>query len=174
MGMFIIELTFAVSLTKVHANAAAHIRFLRRQYARGIFLIARRPRPGDREIILAVAPGREQLQSLMREDPLCELGLADVRIVRLDARARAVDHGSVLRKTTAAPATRPVPRRRRPRLIHAGHPESREPSNQVDGRRETQRSLAVAAVRDMPGSALPRQSPARRTSVVWGARQAGP
>jgi hypothetical protein len=34
MGMFIIELTFAVSLTKVHANAAAHIRFLRRQYAR--------------------------------------------------------------------------------------------------------------------------------------------
>jgi uncharacterized protein YciI len=174
IGMFIIELTFAVSLTKVHANAAAHISFLRRQYARGIFLIARRPRPGGREIILAVAPGREQLQSLMREDPFCELGLADVRIVRLDARARAVDHSSVLRQTAAAPATRSAPRRRRLRWIHAGHPESREPGNQVDGRRETHSSLAVAAVRDMCGTPLPRQSPARRISVVWGARQAGP
>jgi uncharacterized protein YciI len=160
MGMFIIELTFAVSLTKVHANAAAHIRFLRRQYARGIFLIARRPRPGDREIILAVAPGRAQLQSLMREDPLCELGLADVRIVQLDARARAVDHGSVMQEPAAALATRSAPRRRRLRLIHAGHPESWEPRNQVDGRRETQSSLAIAAVRDMRGTPRQRQSPA--------------
>lgn len=142
IGMFIIELIFAVPLTKVHANAAAHLRFLRRQYARGIFLIARRPRPGDREIILAVAPDREQLQSLMREDPLCELGLADVRIVQLDARARAADHRSVSRQTAAAPATRPAARRRL-RLIHAGHPEAGRPV-----------SLMVASKRKAPSPSL--------------------
>ena len=170
IGMFIIELTFAVSLTKVHANAAAHVRFLRRQYARGIFLIARRP-SGNREIILAVASDREQLQSLMRDDPLCALGLADVRIVQLDARARAVDRAAALRKTAATPAPRPA--RRRLRLIHAGHSQTREPGR-FDGRRETHRSLPVAALHDMPGAPLPRESPTGRIHMIWSAPQTDP
>jgi uncharacterized protein YciI len=172
IGMFMIELTFAVSLTTLHANAAAHLRFLRRHYARGIFLIARRPPPGNREIILAVAPDREQLQSLMREDPLCELGLADVRIVQLDARARAIEQRSALRRTAMPPATRSAPRRRL-RLIHAGQPEFRQPGR-FDGRRETQRFSAVAVVRDTPGTPLTRESPARRIHVICGGRQAEP
>jgi uncharacterized protein YciI len=173
IGMFMIELTFAVSLSTLHASAAAHLRFLRRHYTRGIFLIARRPPPGNREIILAVAPDREQLQSLMREDPWCELGLVDVRIVQLDARARGIDHRSAPRRTAMAPATRSAPRRPRLRLIHTGQPEFRQPGR-FDGRRETQSSPIVAVTRDTPGTSLPRESPARRIHVIWSARQAEP
>jgi uncharacterized protein YciI len=89
--MFIIELTYKTALTEIDAAMAAHVKFLKAQYAAGVFLVSGRKIPRDGGIILAAGPTREELEALMREDPFVARGLADVRVIEFRASQQADD-----------------------------------------------------------------------------------
>ena len=89
--MFIIELTYKVSLAEIDAHMTAHVRFLKKYYASGNFLVSGRKIPRDGGIILAVGENRQQIEAIVEEDPFCEHGLADVRIIEFRSSQRADD-----------------------------------------------------------------------------------
>jgi len=101
--MFIIELTYKAPLTDIDASMAAHVAFLNKYYAAGNFLISGRKIPRDGGIILAVGQSLEQIEAIAREDPFCERGLADFRIIQFRASQRADD---IQKRIDEPPATR--------------------------------------------------------------------
>jgi len=89
--MFIVELIYKADLAKIDAHMTAHVKFLKKYYAAGNFLISGRKIPRDGGIIVAVGKDRPQIETIMREDPFCSHGLADVRIIEFRASQRADD-----------------------------------------------------------------------------------
>jgi uncharacterized protein YciI len=89
--MFVIELTYKASLAEIDANMAAHVSFLKKYYASGNFLVSGRKIPRDGGIIVAVGRSREEIESIVREDPFFGLGLAEFRIIQFRASQRATD-----------------------------------------------------------------------------------
>ena len=89
--MFVIELTYNAPLANIDAHMRAHVAFLNKYYAAGNFLVSGRQVPRTGGIIIALADSREQIESIMAEDPFCKRGLADVRIVEFRASQRASD-----------------------------------------------------------------------------------
>jgi uncharacterized protein YciI len=89
--MFVIELVYKADLTRIDAQMAAHVRFLKKYYAAGNFLVSGRKIPRDGGIIIAVAESRERIEAIVREDPFHRHGLADFRIIQFRASQRADD-----------------------------------------------------------------------------------
>ena len=89
-SMFVIELTYKASLAEIDAHMAAHVIFLKKYYASGHFLVSGRKIPRDGGIILAVGQ-RQQIETIIQEDPFYEHGLADFRIIEFRASQRADD-----------------------------------------------------------------------------------
>jgi uncharacterized protein YciI len=89
--LFVIELVYKVPLTKIDAAMKAHVRFLEQYYASGHFLVSGRKIPRDGGVILAVGQDREEIEGIMREDPFCAKGLAEVRIIQFRPSQRAAD-----------------------------------------------------------------------------------
>jgi uncharacterized protein YciI len=89
--MFVIELTYKAALADIDANMTAHVRFLKKYYEAGNFLVSGRKIPRDGGIIIAVGEDREQVEAIAREDPFYTRGLADVRIIQFRASQRAGD-----------------------------------------------------------------------------------
>jgi uncharacterized protein YciI len=89
--MFIIELIYTADLARIDAHMRAHVAFLDTHYAAGTFLVSGRKIPRDGGIIVAAGRSREEIEALMREDPFCRHGLADVRIIEFRASQRAKD-----------------------------------------------------------------------------------
>ena len=89
--MFVIELIYKADLSEIDAAMTAHVRFLKKYYAAGNFLVSGRKIPRDGGIILAVGSSRQEIEAIVREDPFCKKGLADVRIIEFRASQRADD-----------------------------------------------------------------------------------
>jgi uncharacterized protein YciI len=89
--VFIIELTYKATLAEIDASMPAHVKFLKKYYAAGNFLISGRKIPRDGGIILAVGKSREQIEGIIREDPFVVRNLADFRVVEFRASQRADD-----------------------------------------------------------------------------------
>ena len=89
--MFIIELTYKADLAAIDAHMAAHMRFLRKYYAAGHFLVSGRKIPRDGGVILAVGQSREQIEAIAAEDPFVTKWLADYRVIEFRASQRADD-----------------------------------------------------------------------------------
>ena len=89
--MFVIELVYKAELSAIDATMQSHMAFLKKHYAAGTFLVSGRKIPRDGGIILAVGKPRAEIEAIMREDPFCAQGLADVRIVEFRASQRADD-----------------------------------------------------------------------------------
>ena len=89
--MFVIELIYKGDLVEIDAHMAAHVRFLRKYYAAGNFLVSGRKIPRDGGIILAVGKSRREIEAIVKEDPFYEHGLADFRIIEFRASQRADD-----------------------------------------------------------------------------------
>ena len=82
--MFVIELTYKVPLTEIDANMTAHVKFLKKHYAAGTFVMSGRKIPRD-------GGDRERMEAIIREDPFVSRGLADFRIIQFRASQRADD-----------------------------------------------------------------------------------
>jgi uncharacterized protein YciI len=89
--MFVIELTYKADLTEIDKHMSAHVRFLKKYYASGNFLISGRKIPRDGGIILAVGKSRQHIEAVIEEDPFYTRGLADFRIIEFRASQRADD-----------------------------------------------------------------------------------
>ena len=89
--MFIIELIYRAGLEKIDAHMGAHMKFVRKYYAAGNFLVSGRKIPRDGGIILAVGESRDAIEAIAREDPFYAKGLADVRVIEFRASQRADD-----------------------------------------------------------------------------------
>ena len=86
---FVIELVYKADLAEIDAHMAAHMRYMKKYYASGNFLVSGRKIPRDGGIILAVGRSREQIEEIAAEDPFYERGLADFRIIEFRASQRA-------------------------------------------------------------------------------------
>jgi uncharacterized protein YciI len=89
--MFVIELSYKADLAEIDAHMTAHVKFLRKYYASGNFLVSGRKIPRDGGIILAVGKSRQQIEAIVEEDPFHQRGLADFRIIEFRASQRADD-----------------------------------------------------------------------------------
>jgi uncharacterized protein YciI len=89
--MFLIELTYKAPLAEIDASMAAHVKFLKKYYAAGNFLVSGRKIPRDGGIILAVGENRNQIDAIIRDDPFVSRGLAEFRIIEFRASQRADD-----------------------------------------------------------------------------------
>ena len=89
--MFVVELIYKADLEEIDARMRAHMAFLNKQYAAGRFLISGRKVPRDGGIILALGKSRDEIETIMREDPFCKHGLAEFRIIEFRASQRADD-----------------------------------------------------------------------------------
>jgi uncharacterized protein YciI len=89
--MFVIELIYKADLKEIDAHMRAHMAFLKRQYAAGKFLVSGRKIPREGGVILAIGKSRDEIEAIMREDPFCNHGLADFRVIEFRASQRADD-----------------------------------------------------------------------------------
>jgi uncharacterized protein YciI len=87
--MFVIELLYTADLKTIDAHMAAHVRFLKKQYAAGVFLVSGRKIPRDGGIIIASAESRKQIEAIVRDDPFVRHRLAEFRIIEFRASQRA-------------------------------------------------------------------------------------
>src|SRR5262245_11954684 len=89
--MFVIELVYKADLAEIDRHMAAHVRFLKKYYASGHFLVSGRKIPRDGGIILAVGDSRDEIQAIITEDPFHARGLAEFRIIEFRASQKATD-----------------------------------------------------------------------------------
>jgi uncharacterized protein YciI len=89
--MFVIELVYKVALAQIDAQMPAHMKFLKKYYASGHFLVSGRKIPRDGGIILAVGKSRDEIEAIAKEDPFCARGLADFRIIEFNVSQQADD-----------------------------------------------------------------------------------
>jgi uncharacterized protein YciI len=91
VAMFVIELVYKADLREIDAHMSAHVRFLKKYYAAGNFLVSGRKIPRDGGIILAVGKSRQEIEAIVKEDPFYARGLAEFRVIEFRASQRADD-----------------------------------------------------------------------------------
>ena len=89
--MFVIELSYKAPLAAIDARMEAHMRFLKKHYASGAFVMSGRKIPRDGGIIIALGDSKEDLEAIVRDDPFVSGGLADVRVIEFRASQLAED-----------------------------------------------------------------------------------
>ncbi|MGH9374009.1 MAG: YciI family protein, partial [Vicinamibacterales bacterium] len=90
-AMFVIELMYKADLREIDTHMPAHVKFLKKHYASGHFLVSGRKIPRDGGIILAVGKSRQEIEAIVKQDPFCAHGLADFRIIEFRASQCADD-----------------------------------------------------------------------------------
>ena len=80
--MFIIDLTYVVPLEKLDAHMAEHVKFLKKYYAKNVFIASGRKIPRTGGIILALADSKEKVEKILEEDPFFFLQLAKFQITK--------------------------------------------------------------------------------------------
>ena len=78
--MFIINLNYIVPLDKLDAHMTDHVKFLQKYYRKNVFVTSGRKVPRTGGIILAVAKSKEEIESIIKEDPFHKLNLAEFTI----------------------------------------------------------------------------------------------
>lgn len=87
--MFVIELIYKAELSEIDAAMRAHMAYLKKAYASGRFLMSGRKVPRTGGIILALGESRDEVETLVKEDPFVARGLADFRIIEFNVSQRA-------------------------------------------------------------------------------------
>jgi uncharacterized protein YciI len=78
--MFIINLEYIVPLEELDAHMADHVKFLRKYYKKNVFVASGRKVPRTGGIILALAKSKEEVESIISEDPFYKHNLAKFSI----------------------------------------------------------------------------------------------
>jgi len=78
--MFIVALAYTAPLARIDEFLEGHRAFLAEQYARGLFLMSGRKEPRDGGIIVAHAASRAELETVLRDDPFHQAGVARYEI----------------------------------------------------------------------------------------------
>ncbi|OKJ74841.1 YciI family protein [Streptomyces sp. CB02460] len=83
--MFVLELSYTAPLDRVDAALDAHVAWLDRQYAAGLFIASGRKNPRDGGVILAVGEDRAAIERLAASDPFVVEGVCAYRITEFIA-----------------------------------------------------------------------------------------
>ncbi len=67
--MFIINLHYIVPLDELDGHMAAHVKYLKKYYAKNVFVASGRKVPRTGGIILALAKSKEEIEEIIQEDP---------------------------------------------------------------------------------------------------------
>ncbi len=78
--MFVVSIEYKVDLAEVDKLITEHVEFLDKFYDKGNFLASGRKVPRTGGVILAVADSKEELSSILAEDPCYKADLADYEI----------------------------------------------------------------------------------------------
>jgi len=89
--VFVIELIYTADLTEIDAVMRAHVKYLKKYYDAGNFVVSGRKIPRDGGIIVAVGANRPAIERIVNEDPFVAKGLAQYRIIEFRASQRATD-----------------------------------------------------------------------------------
>lgn len=79
--MFIINLHYIVSLDKLDGHMAAHVKYLKKYYAKNVFVASGRKVPRTGGIILALARSKEAIEQIIEEDPFVIYNVATYTII---------------------------------------------------------------------------------------------
>lgn len=99
--MFVIELTYTAPLEAVDAELDAHVAWLDRYYAAGVFLASGRKVPRDGGLILAGGVSRAEVERIAAEDPFAAAGLCTYRITEFLATKTSADLSTIREAPTA-------------------------------------------------------------------------
>ncbi|MBI1768396.1 MAG: GTP cyclohydrolase [Bacteroidetes bacterium] len=78
--MFIIDLHYIVPLEKLDAHMTEHVKYLHKYYKQNVFIVSGRKVPRTGGIILAQANSREEIDSIIKEDPFYVHQLAEFTV----------------------------------------------------------------------------------------------
>jgi uncharacterized protein YciI len=78
--MYIVSLNYIRELTEIDKYLDAHIAYLEKYYALGRFIASGRKVPRTGGVILVNAADKNELDSILREDPFYKAQLTDVTV----------------------------------------------------------------------------------------------
>jgi uncharacterized protein YciI len=90
-SLFVIELLYKKPLAEIDAVMPAHMKFLKKYYTSGHFLVSGRKIPRDGGVILATGETKQEIEAIVREDPFVARGLSDFRVIQFRPSQRADD-----------------------------------------------------------------------------------
>ena len=94
--MFIIDLHYIVPLEQLDAHMTDHVKFLHKYYKQNIFVVSGRKVPRTGGIILALAKSREEVDSIIREDPFHVHKLAEFKVTEFQTSQSHPDMKKIL------------------------------------------------------------------------------
>ena len=78
--MFLISLTYVKPLDDIEALLPAHVAFLEKYYASSVFIVSGRKVPRTGGVILANAPSKDALMTILAEDPFHQAKVASYEV----------------------------------------------------------------------------------------------
>ena len=81
--MFIVSLTYKVSLEEVDQHIPAHVAFLEQHYANKKFLLSGRKTPRTGGVILMDCVDKDEVEAIVQLDPFYQEQLADYEITEI-------------------------------------------------------------------------------------------
>jgi uncharacterized protein YciI len=78
--MFVVDLNYIAPLEKIDAIMGDHMKFLRKYYKQNTFIASGRKLPRTGGIILVLAKSKEEVESIINEDPFVVNKLAEYRV----------------------------------------------------------------------------------------------
>lgn len=80
MTLFIIILRYIVSIEKINEARPTHLEFLDKYYVAGNFIVSGRQTPLTGGIIMARGTNRQEIETIIKEDPFYFQNLAEFNI----------------------------------------------------------------------------------------------
>src|SRR5882762_6952442 len=78
--MYIINLNYIVPLEQIDAQMTEHVKYLQKYYKQNVFVASGRKVPRTGGIILALAKSREEVDTIIQEDPFYIHKLAEFTV----------------------------------------------------------------------------------------------
>ncbi|AIR62031.1 YciI family protein [Cedecea neteri] len=83
--IYVVVLTYIKPLEEVDAQIPAHVEWLKKGYAEGVFLASGRRIPRNGGVILAKCDSIESLEARLSQDPFQKLNIAKAEILPFEA-----------------------------------------------------------------------------------------
>src|SRR5690242_6474770 len=94
--MFIIDITYKVSLEQIDIYMKEHVEYLEKYFTSGNFFIAGRKNPREGGIIIALASDKKEIENIAHQDPFYINNLADIKITEFSGGRQAKNINELL------------------------------------------------------------------------------
>ncbi len=96
--MFITKLHYIVPLDELDGHMAVHVKYLKKYYAKNVFVASGRKVPRTGGIILALAKSKEEIEEIIQEDPFILHQVATYTIIEFLTSQSHPDLKSLLKQ----------------------------------------------------------------------------